>query len=1369
VAAHGKPVISMRHPQEKTPDLGVLLGALGRIWTEGADVDWEAYFAAERRRRIPLPKYAFERQRYWVMPLAGAPVVAPAGAAQWTRHADVADWFYAPAWSEAPVGPPAAASGRWLLLADPGPSRNAIEARLRDAGQDLVIAECGPAFEQFGIGQYRINPGAKEDVAALWDALRADGKVPNRIVHALALSAPAGEALDAYERTQDRCFFSLLFLAQALGRETLTEPVHLAALTRGLQSVAGEAVVAPERATLIGPCRVIAQEFPTVFSVAIDVDGSDDEAAAAVIAELTAAPRDPVVAWRGGRRRVQRFEARGIQSGGQPPIKAGGTYLVTGGLGGLGLKVAEWLARTAQARLVLVNRSPLPPPADRDGWLAGHSEDDRTSRRIRAVRGLEQLGAEVLVVSADSAALEPMRAAVAEARARFGRIDGILHAAGVAGDGVIQLKDKPVAAAVLDAKVKGALVLAAVLRDDPPDFVVHFSSLAAVVGGFGQVDYCGANASLDAMAATIGGPRTISINWDAWAEVGMAVETAARPKLAQLFKQAAAFQAIEHPIYNRVRMDGEEIHYVAELDAERSWLVADHVLFGKPTLPGTAYLELVRSALARHADASSCELTDVFILALFSVEPGRPRDIHVVLTRDEPGYDFVIKSPAPHDPENWVEHCRGHIRAGTTGPARRHDFDALTARCTSAYIEAHASAHAAPGLVVRQAAHLSVGPRWLTPEWVRMGEDEGVAEQRLADAYVGDLKDYLLHPGLLDLTAFYPFKVKLAGIYIPFSHRVVRMYQPMPARVRNHARVTHDPKSGDMHFDALFLDHEGNEVVVMEDYSLKRIETRGEAKPDQGAGGVPIQLFPFLPGAENFQVDMSALGQLDTLVPVASERRAPGPGQLEIQICAAGLNFKDVLRALGMLSAEHDAGLALGFGGECAGQVVRIGEGVTGFHPGDRVIAMGPKCFGGFLTVDAIAAVPLAEGLSYTEAATIPTVFFTAHYALEYLGRLRKGEKVLIHAAAGGVGLAAVQCAQRVGAEVFATAGSPRKRDYLKSIGVQHVFDSRSIGFADEVMKATGGQGVDVVLNSLAGEFIHKNFAVLAPMGRFLEIGARDIYQNTQIGLRPFAKNLSFIALEISPVLLTRPQFARDVLGEIMGYFRSGAFKALPTEVFPITQVADAFRHMAAAQHIGKIVLSITPPARPLPIGIRSRAPSAAVKEAAGAAAKGGAHEAALTPAEGVEALARILGAAHPQVAVSSRPLQPIIEFMRKRTEAEVAAVAAAPGSRKLYPRPALANAYIVPATATQKSLAQIWQDLIGIEQVGVQDNFFELGGDSLIGVQVLSRIKREFGVQLAPASLYEGPTLEGFARAIEQARAGTAEPPAVVAAGEGK
>jgi len=262
---------------------------------------------------------------------------------------------------------------------------------------------------------------------------------------------------------------------------------------------------------------------------------SDEGAFAALVdgllSETTglAADGEAVVAWRGGRRWVQRFEPVRLEAEAGPPrLREGGVYLITGGLGGLGLAVAEHLAERYRAKLILLGRSGLPEREGWPAWLAGHDEDDRVSRRIRKVERLEQLGAEILLTRGDSADQAALRAVKAQILERFGRVDGIVHAAGVPGMGLIQTKTREIAEAVLAPKVHGTLALDDVFADQPLDFLVLFSSVTAVLSQPGQADYSAANAFLDAFAHAAnrrGGPFTVAIDWDAWQEVGMAVET----------------------------------------------------------------------------------------------------------------------------------------------------------------------------------------------------------------------------------------------------------------------------------------------------------------------------------------------------------------------------------------------------------------------------------------------------------------------------------------------------------------------------------------------------------------------------------------------------------------------------------------------------------------------------------------------------------------------------------------------------------------------------------------------------------------------------------------------------------------------------
>jgi len=322
---------------------------------------------------------------------------------------------------------------------------------------------------------------------------------------------------------------------------------------------------------------------------------------------------------------------------------------------------------------------------------------------------------------------------------------------------------------------------------------------------------------------------------------------------------------------------------------------------------------------------------------------------------------------------------------------------------------------------------------------------------------------------------------------------------------------------------------------------------------------------------QQFHLVTTMPGAFDNLILREAERREPADGEVEIEVLAAGLNFIDVMKAMGVYP-DQPAG-ELPFGIECAGRIVALGEGVTGLQAGDEVMAVVPSlnAFSAYVTVPAPFVALKPASLSFEEAATTPIAFLTAYYALHHQGRLARGERVLIHAAAGGVGLAAAQICQRLGAEIYATAGAPEKRDFLRSLGINRVFDSRSLAFAAEVMRETDGAGVDIVLNSLAGEAIQASLEVLRDGGRFLEIGKQDIYQNTQLGLSPFRRNISFSSIHLDAVLRRR----QDLLNELTPYFEDSSFTPLPVKVFPVSESASAFRYMAQAKHIGKIALSM--------------------------------------------------------------------------------------------------------------------------------------------------------------------------------------------------
>ncbi|MFJ4518205.1 SDR family NAD(P)-dependent oxidoreductase [Streptomyces sp. NPDC088816] len=312
-------------------------------------------------------------------------------------------------------------------------------------------------------------------------------------------------------------------------------------------------------------------------------------------------------------------------------------------------------------------------------------------------------------------------------------------------------------------------------------------------------------------------------------------------------------------------------------------------------------------------------------------------------------------------------------------------------------------------------------------------------------------------------------------------------------------------------------------------------------------------------------------GQWESLRFLPLVRRAPGPGEIEIEVDATSLNFIDVMKAMGTYPDESGGKELLG--GDCAGRVVAVGPDTTGFRVGDRVVACKFGAMVSHLTLSAAHARPVPDGMSQAEAAALPLVVATAWYALHDLARVEEGDRVLIHSAAGGLGLAAVQVARLLGAEVITTAGSPAKRDHLRGLGVRHVFDSRDLAWADAVLDLTGGRGVDVVLNSLTGAALTRGLDVLAEDGRFLEVGKKDIHGGRRIDLSTFRKGISFAAVDLEGLVTRRPERFARVLRAVWDEVAAGRIRPLPVIPYTFDRAAEALRDMSHGEHIGKFVL----------------------------------------------------------------------------------------------------------------------------------------------------------------------------------------------------
>jgi acyl transferase domain-containing protein/acyl carrier protein len=560
---------SLRHPQEQRSDVALLLQTLGQLWLHGVSVDWSNFYAQEQRYRLPLPTYPFERQRYWIEPQSRSPlqvstasnhgndlinasikndVSNPDALNGGVKKSDIADWFYLPSWKRS-LPPPAQSntSKCWLVFVDEWGLGAKLAQRLERSGQSVVTVRAGAQFQKLNRSvdsstlddlkaqnsfNYTITPEHPEDYRALLNDLRTLGKLPDAIVHSWSVTE-TNSPPESLEQTEILSFFSLLFLAKALGEQTLSQAIDVAILSNQMQDITGSEQLCPAKALSLGPCKIIPQEYLNVTCRSIDVvlpvHNQDETLINQLFAELTTPTLDQMIAYRGNYRWVQTFEPVRWDNTQFSRLRNQGVYLITGGLGGLGFAIAEYLAQTVQAKLVLVGRSSIPVREEWEQWLALHDHQDETSLKIQKIQALEKAGAEVLPLSADVANPAQMQAVLQLTNEQFGPIHGVIHAAGVTPGGMLQAKTAEGAASILAPKVKGTLVLADLLKDVPLDFLVLCSSLTAILGGLGMVDHCAANAFLDAFAChhRVQYPDrlTVSVNWDSWQEVGQAANT----------------------------------------------------------------------------------------------------------------------------------------------------------------------------------------------------------------------------------------------------------------------------------------------------------------------------------------------------------------------------------------------------------------------------------------------------------------------------------------------------------------------------------------------------------------------------------------------------------------------------------------------------------------------------------------------------------------------------------------------------------------------------------------------------------------------------------------------------------------------------
>jgi aryl carrier-like protein len=413
-----------------------------------------------------------------------------------------------------------------------------LSEQLKYEGVEVIAVTAGENFTRLSDGKYTIDPGQNNDYNILLKELSKIDKAPAKIIHLWSVSGSDRKyrGLKYTDELLTRGFYSLMYLAQAIGKRNYKHRVQIVVIGDNMQQVTGEDIISPGKATVLGAVKVIPREYYNIDCHSLDIglskigDRQYESTIKQLIMECKKEFPDPVVAYRDHYRWEQIFEPVQLKKTGKKTptrLKMKGVYLVTGGLGGIGFATAEYLAKNARAKLVLTGRTTLPPRQDWWQWIDTHPRDDKISRKIEKVLALEEMGAEVLVCSADVSQYQRMKEVITAAGKRFGGINGVIHSAGMPDGAVIPLRTREMTDKILAPKVKGTIVLDEVLKDTQLDFFIIYSSLSSITGGLGQLGYCAANIFQDAYAhytTAVKGNFTVSINWDSWSDAGFGME-----------------------------------------------------------------------------------------------------------------------------------------------------------------------------------------------------------------------------------------------------------------------------------------------------------------------------------------------------------------------------------------------------------------------------------------------------------------------------------------------------------------------------------------------------------------------------------------------------------------------------------------------------------------------------------------------------------------------------------------------------------------------------------------------------------------------------------------------------------------------------
>jgi len=810
------------------PDDKVFHIALGKIWAYGGTISFEILYENEKRRRIPLPGYPFERTKY-LLSFTGQRLGEKASG----KKESLEDWFYVPSWKKSQSLHEkedidlSNSDDLWIIFSNGDVVASLLIEELIRANQTVISVEAADVFKEETSLRYFINPQNPDDYFKFFEKVKEKKAKSHRIIHLWNLTQNSKKfpSLKEIDHFEEKSFYGLLYLNKTLIKFNLFESLYINFVADNVYNVMNNELNI-FNSLIIGPCRVFKNEYPKIQSRLIDVpypqnDSDLSSLVKTLILENLHISDEIVVAYRNFSRWTPTYEKKSLPLKGfqRRSFREGGVYLITGGTGAIGLNLAKFIAENVNAKIILIHRTPMPNRSEWKSLLNAPPVDDEISEKIKKVQEIEALGSEVILMQADVSLVSEMEQLVRSLYSSYSKINGVFHCAGVPGGGIISLKTPEMAANVLKTKVRGTLILEKLLKKQDLDFFISCSSITGILGEKGQIDYCSANAFLDAFSNSRNALRPgvySSINWGAW-DAGMAVKNSLKDEFHNK-KTMTPYVSIYLNRLQPLSVKKNEEKYQVLLDPQQDWFINNHKLNGIPTLVGTAFFEFLMEYIKEKESNAVLSISNVQFVSPLMYFPKIEKILKLNILKKDNVFKFTFFSQSReiiNDHMKGQEHLYGEMSLQNEKNDEAIDLDQLMGRLKKVS-------------KIRDVygddldAFLWVGPRWKSVIRVFKGDREWVAHLSLSNTYYKEIETFNLHPALFDIATSFCVPYFVDNFYLPYSYEKVIVFSPLENEIFSYARQN-NTSEGFISLDIDLLNTKGEVLVRIEGYTLKSV------------------------------------------------------------------------------------------------------------------------------------------------------------------------------------------------------------------------------------------------------------------------------------------------------------------------------------------------------------------------------------------------------------------------------------------------------------------------------------------------------------------------------------------------------------------